>query len=307
MYVHILRKRHQTKLLSKGTDMKLTISCAKRYIWWLVVVSTSIYHTSFGVSSKVVLITIPKSGTHHIEKCTALLYARAKNRMTWAEERIYIEKINLNPYFDNIITYFDTYEKKHENIALLSISGHILFDPKLAAELLKRKYKVILNIRDPRDQTVSSVYWAEQMHALDPNLFPEVTQYSHTDLIPLYFTSAHKGVGVDGYYHQFLPWLKYPNVLLVKFEHLVGPRGGGSYTQQQREIRRIARHLGLKLSNDNRKKIAGELFGGTATFRQGKIGSWKQEFTQAHKEIFKNIPGAQQLLMQLGYEKDTSW
>jgi len=39
--------------------------------------------------------------------------------------------------------------------------------------------------------------------------------------------------------------------------------------------------------------------------RKGKSGDWKNFFTDNHKEIFKRIAG--DLLIKLGYEKDTSW
>ncbi|WP_025209161.1 sulfotransferase domain-containing protein [Hippea sp. KM1] len=39
--------------------------------------------------------------------------------------------------------------------------------------------------------------------------------------------------------------------------------------------------------------------------RKGKIGDWKNYFTEKHKEIFKEIAG--DTLIKLGYEKDKNW
>ena len=41
------------------------------------------------------------------------------------------------------------------------------------------------------------------------------------------------------------------------------------------------------------------------TFRSGKTGEWRKHFTPEHKKIFKDVAG--ELLIRLGYEKDTDW
>ena len=41
------------------------------------------------------------------------------------------------------------------------------------------------------------------------------------------------------------------------------------------------------------------------TFRQGKSGGWKTQFTPENKELFKEIGG--ELLIRMGYETDTNW
>ena len=63
--------------------------------------------------------------------------------------------------------------------------------------------------------------------------------------------------------------------------------------------------MNLQISDRNLIKIANDLFGGTWSFRKGSIGSWKQYFTQEHKQAFKEVAG--QLLIDLGYEKDLNW
>jgi len=71
------------------------------------------------------------------------------------------------------------------------------------------------------------------------------------------------------------------------------------------EIIAIARHLGQQINRQEAMCIADQLFGGTATFHEGKIGSWKKYFKERHKIAFKKIAG--QLLIDLGYEKDFDW
>jgi hypothetical protein len=41
------------------------------------------------------------------------------------------------------------------------------------------------------------------------------------------------------------------------------------------------------------------------TFRSGKTGEWKKHFTQEHKKVFIEVAG--DLLIKLGFEKDSNW
>ncbi len=41
------------------------------------------------------------------------------------------------------------------------------------------------------------------------------------------------------------------------------------------------------------------------TRRKGVVGEWRYEFTQEHKDYFKEIAG--ELLIELGYEHDANW
>jgi sulfotransferase 6B1 len=103
-----------------------------------------------------------------------------------------------------------------------------------------------------------------------------------------------------------MPWIVMtPYTCAVKFEDLIGEKGGGSLPRQQETIIRIAQYLGYKLSQADLQTIIDNLFGGTYSFREGKIGEWKHYFNDQHKTAFKKIAG--QLLIDLGYENDFNW
>jgi hypothetical protein len=102
------------------------------------------------------------------------------------------------------------------------------------------------------------------------------------------------------------PFGVHPRFCAVTFEELVGSKGGGSEIRQRRAIRRIATHLRLHLPVRDLNYIAGKAFSvDSPTFRRGRIGSWREEMTTAHKLAFKEIAG--QLLVELGYEEDFDW
>ena len=41
------------------------------------------------------------------------------------------------------------------------------------------------------------------------------------------------------------------------------------------------------------------------TFREGKVGGWRNKFSQKHCDIFKQVAG--QLLVELDYEVNLNW
>jgi hypothetical protein len=194
--------------------------------------------------------------------------------------------------------------------------------------------------RDPRDQVVSLMHHIRRLRARkDDSWKEEADALSDDELL----TAAIQGcklhvtdnqtethiftTDVNTRYRTYLKWLDVPGVHATRFEDLIGAEGGGSREAQHQEIRNIALHMGVILDNEAvdhvTKKIKKAflekeslfddhddvqhkaLFGDSVTFHKGQIGAWKNEFTENHKKLFKEIAG--QLLIDLGYEKDYNW
>ena len=68
--------------------------------------------------------------------------------------------------------------------------------------------------------------------------------------------------------------------MIGKFEDLVGPLGGGCQEKQLATIKHIAQRMGHPINDTKALSIAQQLFGESATFVEGKIGAWKDYFTQ---------------------------
>ncbi len=86
---------------------------------------------------------------------------------------------------------------------------------------------------------------------------------------------------------------------------MAAKEGGG--TLQLQTINAIAQHIGISLPPEKIVAVRDELFGRSITFREGKIDGWKKHFTSEMKAAYKAVPGANQLLIDLGYEKDANW
>jgi sulfotransferase 6B1 len=181
-------------------------------------------------------------------------------------------------------------------------------------------------IRDPRDVVLSTAnYVMEKEHGYSPYFSKLSLSLSESinriitgidGPIQSYQPKNPKIPSVESFHHdmqggifetykRFTRWEQTENILIVKFEDLVGSKGGGNIKKQKEIIRKISSFSSIQLSDINIGKIVNSLFGGTSTFRKGRIGSWESLFTETNKHTFKNNTG--NLLIDLGYEKDNNW
>lgn len=105
--------------------------------------------------------------------------------------------------------------------------------------------------------------------------------------------------------NEFKKYYHSKNSLLCKFEDLIGARGDGDKNLQIKTVEGVLKFLDISLEKTSINNIAENLFGGTWTFRKGKIGEWKTHFSKKNKEVFKKTYG--DIIIDLGYEKDYNW
>src|SRR3972149_472735 len=136
------------------------------------------------------------------------------------------------------------------------IFSHAPYREEYAALIQEGNYKVLLMVRDPRDQAVSLVHftkkhpqWWNHISALsfdnilttwikDASIIHTASGVFHSDLL--------KNLGnVSTFFKQYEGWTQHPETYVVHFEKLVGPDGGGSREAHLEEIRNIAIHLGV--------------------------------------------------------------
>lgn len=192
------------------------------------------------------------------------------------------------------------------------IRGPHLHDQKERDFFLQNRCKLIFPIRDPRDRVVSYAYKVKKLKPRVQKSIPDltfevITQYGMVNYNYMVRIPFYKKMGdFSEYYKLYFPWFDYPDLLIVFFEDLVGPRAGGSRELQLAAIRSIADFIEINPSEQEIQYVADNLWGDTSSFRDPKIGRWKDVFTDRHKEAFKKTCMAQ-FLIDFGYEKDTLW
>lgn len=256
----------------------------------------------------ILMISIPKCGTHLLYKC--------------------IKTILNIPIYPRDDDEKNNFFANHDRFCCENMEKH---------RLLKNASKFLI-YRDPRDQLISFIFWLNRFNKdkihnnfsleeildfeknLDINLSYDAYKHLNFDELILQlilggsayydvtgiYKPNYKTHGITDFYKSYWGWLShFPDFVLIKFEDLIGSKGGGSDETQINTVKKIANNLGKKLTDNEIKIIADNLFGATWTFREGQIGCWKKYFKPIHKDCFKIVAG--QLLIELGYEKDLNW
>ncbi|MCB1110530.1 MAG: sulfotransferase domain-containing protein [Chlamydiia bacterium] len=178
--------------------------------------------------------------------------------------------------------------------------GSHLFYPQLPQSMTPevkayyKKFKKLILIRDPRDIVISSVFWFSSYHqnvkewtALS---FNQKIETVILEKMPPPFSFISNNFQMLDFFLD-----AGPECCVVKFEYLIGEKGGGSLREQEAEIYKIAEFLGIDITPSEMYYITENLHGlrevdkiGVQTFRKGIIGQWKEYFTPQHERLFNN-------------------
>jgi sulfotransferase 6B1 len=177
------------------------------------------------------------------------------------------------------------------------------------AELLREEgMRVVCILRDPRDVAVSQMHYIKQHRG----------HFAHKAFMALPSDDERLLVSIrggrlgdrelrslDDRYRLFLGWEQDEGAVMVKFEDLVGPKGGGTAEAQRRAVERVAAQVGFEMDDRALRRVQEEIFGVGKTFRKGRIGGWREEFSDEHTRAVKEVAGS--LLVDLGYEAGPDW
>lgn len=240
---------------------------------------------------KIVLITIPKSGTHLLQKAVHLITGQPVEMISFADVHALGRKeIELDPS-DGIIGW------QH------------LFPQLDCIKDDKEHFIKIINIRDPRDILVSQIDWHLTMGMwaswTPPGYIQKFAKLSQDDQLSEVIKFPSEWYSVKRFTKKALEWMKEPDVFVCRFEELVGPQGGGSREKQEKVIRDLATHLGYSIEQEDISYIAENIFGDSYSFRTGQIGRWPEFFKPKHIQQFKKTMG--NMLIKLGYETHSNW
>jgi hypothetical protein len=236
-------------------------------------------------------------------------------------DQILLGFANVAPYGKRLHSFYAEYEGesgvKHapeqalrwlDSLQLRDVaSAHLFARPDAIARVTSPKFIPYFIFRDPRDVVVSHVFYVTEMEArhvhhayyqslpdFDARLNVSILGRPNTDV---------EFLNIAERFAPYLDWLDQPEVLTIHFEDLIQDR--------VQALTRIMDHLLARVSlQSSRQLILDSLESSinptkSPTFRSGKTGEWKKHFTGKHKKIFKDVAG--DLLIRLGYEKDSTW
>lgn len=180
--------------------------------------------------------------------------------------------------------------------------GHVQHTGAFAALLEEGNFRVLHVVRDPRDVVVSHAHYmlARPRHPFH-RFYRQLGDWNRRLAFSItggFIPGAGYLVSVAERYRLMEAWDTYPGAVTLRFEDLVGERGGGSETVQLESLRRLGELV--EASDVDLERVALDIFGGSSTFRKGRIGGWRESFEDSHRELFESVAG--DLLIRWGYQ-----
>ena len=236
---------------------------------------------------RVLCITVPKSGTHLLERAICIHPRLYRPLLPTIHEGNLHDHGGLRTLLPSL---------RPGQILFAHLPHQLHFD----AAVRESEVRALLLVRDPRDIAVSEAHYALAR--------PDVP--GHSAIAAAKDTEERIRLVIEGAAGQLAPlatrlerftgWLE-SGALMVRFEDLVGPAGGGDDDRQRGALRAIYGHLGVPLGNEDLTRLAGRVFSSTSpTFRRGRVGGWHDEFTPLLRQVFDQEAGW--LLDSLGYD-----
>jgi sulfotransferase 6B1 len=180
------------------------------------------------------------------------------------------------------------------------IRAHLMCCDEIIEIFQEHSCKNFFIYRDPRDIAVSHARWVtkepkfflhdiyRRQSGFDEHLMSSIKGVPMGT--PFGSNVAQPNIGQD--FSRWKGWISQPDTMAIKFEDLVGERGGGSEQTRLDLIEKIMDILEVNLSPFVK--------GG-----KGSIGGWQSVFKEEHKAAFKSVAG--DLLIELGYESTLDW
>lgn len=178
--------------------------------------------------------------------------------------------------------------------------GHLPYSDCMYALLQQAGLRTLHILRDPRDVLVSWAHYVPQTswHYGHPGLDGLELEQRIRKILYGYHSGGFDIESFSQVLSRSMGWINCQNALVVRFEDLVGSRGGGDDTAQANTIKNIATFAGVESVDAD--KLAASLFGGTKVFRKGQIGGWREELSQELADEVNNVLG--NAVVGMGYQ-----
>ena len=242
---------------------------------------------------KILANSIPKSGTHLLERLLYLLpcISRQFARTFHVQEAVPFER---------------RCARLKQGQFLVC---HLYFQEEYLRILEDHDIKPVFLIRDPRDVLLSYINYITRINLKHP-LHRHFAHHLKSDKERLHFCMR----GSQQPHHdtiaemlgKFYPWTRSAQVLTVRFRDLIGEAGGGSARVQRRTVDSILNFIGVNLEEKKKGALISQIYHPRSkTFHRGQIDQWKKRYDDEDIKIFKDIAG--DWLIKYGYETGYDW
>lgn len=276
--------------------------------------------------NRVLVNSLPKSGTHLLEKAVKLLGYKS-----YMDERSLIKRIrdragvgsprflarvdamhceskwNLvernvpSPEYPIAMGVFSPFYVSSNSVSnwLQSVApgqyikGHVPYNEVFSEKLRELNYSHLLILRDPRAVIASKIDYVLNARNLKHFLEDDFKGKSIDERFEFLLfggTTRDKKIrslGLSDVFGSMMEWASDDRTLIILFEDLIGGAGGGSRDQQARVVKRLSDFLKLECT-PNFEAISEKIFDrGSPTFRSGKIDGWKNSLSERQLEMIE--------------------
>ena len=266
--------------------------------------------------NKAFVNSLPKSGTNLLAKCLLLFGYKERGHISAgtildSTSRAYFRRLLWSTSSDGYLLGVNSpvmVRKPPINSKLRKLregqfmTAHVGYQQELLDAVIANGIVPIQVIRDPRAVLASFVPYVvgDKNHFLN-GLFAAMSPNDR-------YKAVLDGVTENNSTQKSLqeccealdPWMNTNDVIVVKFEDIVGEQGGGSDKKQLTVLEQLAD--ALKLPREKIQQVAENLYGpGRHTFRKGRIDSWKDEIPS--RVLDRISTEMSEILDKWGYEK----
>ena len=245
--------------------------------------------------------SFPKSGTHLLDQIVGALPRR----------------VNYGAFIASLTSSFqmrlrsesETLELIREITAGEVVRAHLFYRPAYCDALRGRNVVHYLIYRDPRDVVLSSCHYLRGINRWHRwrKYFARCANLDEALLLSI------RGLRDDGRtlipnlaerFAPFEPWIIHQDVCSVRFEEL---RGEGMPAALERMLAFYEARTAAPVDRPATlaRMQAAMIPGKSHTFRKGSGGGWREAFSPAIKDAFRDVTG--DLLQRLQYETSPDW
>ncbi|HSS97222.1 MAG TPA: sulfotransferase domain-containing protein [Terriglobales bacterium] len=163
--------------------------------------------------------------------------------------------------------------------------------------------------RDPRDIVVSHVFYVTDInnhHVHHDYYANELQDFEERLKVSILGRPELENPFPDilARFEPYLPWLSLSEVCSLRYEDLIHDLQHGLGAIFEHAVSRGFIYAGDK-STASAALSSAVRPDKSPTFRSGKTGGWRERFSRANKDLFKQVTG--DLLVRLGYEQNQNW
>jgi hypothetical protein len=238
------------------------------------------YRVSNPGMASVLCVSIPKAGTHLLERAICL-------HPRWHRKILPTVSPGMQKW-DGLDALLARLRPGQVAIA------HLPYHESYREILSRHDVKTIFVMRDPRDIVVSQVHYTERLaHHPHHDAFSR-RPAGREQLELAILGDPDAGIpSIRERLDRYAGWLNTAD-LAVRFEDLVGPAGAGDRGRQEHAIRSIYNLLHMEVDDAFVQRICDSLFSGDSpTFRKGTIAQWRRDFDPEMAATFERaVDGA---------------